>query len=328
MKKIIATGLVCALAISAAGCGEQVNETGVVMEPITTENGEAGTATETAPAQTETQTTAETTDNQTEAASGNLYEALKQGTGTIKYRKTNGRAGYLETYNVLEDGKSYTVDEIIKACETASGFYNEDGNPNVTYRDIDCGQDGVPELLVNIEFGASVNLTMIVKEIDNELVVCFDQDGGERYYVEVSDNGVIEASGSSAANVHSVDYSYVDGNGDYHFYYGVEETLTLYDEFYAYTSGLDYVTIPVEGLDADHIGIRDYYFEADYEKRNHMFNYFTLNDNYEDVTTDADYDDSNLLKQRFKEAGITTYTAAEMEQKLKDRAAEIGYPGK
>ena len=49
-------------------------------------------ATETAPAQTETQTTAETTDNQTEAASGNLYEALKQGTGTIKYRKTNGRA--------------------------------------------------------------------------------------------------------------------------------------------------------------------------------------------------------------------------------------------
>lgn len=298
MKKYIATGLVCALAISAAGCGEKAQETdseGLVMEPITTE-------------------------------SVNLYENLKQGTGTIKYRGTGDEVSYIKAYNVLEAGKSYTVDEIIKACE-ASGIYNEDGNPTVTYRDIDCGQDGVPELLVNIEFGAAVNLTMIVKEIDNELVMCFDQDGGERYYVEVSDNGVITAGGSSAANVHGVDYAYVDGNGDYHFYYGVEETITLYDDYYAFKSGEDYVTIPVEGLDGDHIGIRDYYFEAAFKDRNHMFNYFTVDDNYEDVTTDADYDDSNLLKQRFKEAGITTYTAAEMDQKLKDRAAEIGYPG-
>ena len=41
-----------------------------------------------------------------------------------------------------------------------------------------------------------------------------------------------------------------------------------------------------------------------------------------------DYDDSNELKKRFTEAGIKTYTRKEMEQKLTDRAKEIGYPQK
>ncbi|MCR5656369.1 MAG: hypothetical protein K6G06_02795 [Butyrivibrio sp.] len=316
MKKIIATSLICALAISAAGCGDKKIETASLTEPI--------------PEQSEAESTsenAEPTQEETAEVTSDLYEAFKQGTASVKYRGTGDRSGYIELSSILEVDKAYTLDEIIEACKTI-GVYNEDGNPNITYRSIDCGQDGVPELLVNIEFGAATNLTMIIKEINNELVMCFDQDGGERFYVEVSDNGVIEAGGASGANVHDMDYAFVDGNGDYIFYYGVTETLAPYDDYYAYKNGEDYVTIPVEGLDADHIGIRDYYFEADFTERNHMFNYYMIDDNYEDITTDADYDDSNLLKQRFNEAGINTYTKAEMDQMISDRATEIGYPEK
>ena len=81
----------------------------------------------------------------------------------------------------------------------------------------------------------------------------------------------------------------------------------------------------VDGLDVDHIGIRDYYFEADYEQRTHYYEYFMINDNYEDVTTDADYEDSNPVKQKFSECGVKTYTHDDIEALLNARAADIGY---
>ena len=85
--------------------------------------------------------------------------------------------------------------------------------------------------------------------------------------------------------------------------------------------------ISVDGLDGDHIAIDDYYFEADYEDREHYYTYYIVDDDYNDVTTEADYDDSNELKKRFAEKGIKTYSRKEMDKMIKDRAEEIGYPG-
>ena len=102
----------------------------------------------------------------------------------------------------------------------------------------------------------------------------------------------------------------------------------LYGDFYAYTSGEDYKLISTEGLDADHLGVREYYFEPEYEKREYYYTYFVMDDNYNDITKDEDFDDSNELKKRFAEAGIKTYTQKEIDQILKDRAARIGYPVK
>ena len=59
--------------------------------------------------------------------------------------------------------------------------------------------------------------------------------------------------------------------------------------------------------------------------RDHYYSYFVIDDNFNDVTTDADYDDSNELKKRFTDAGIKTYTKSEIDQMLKDRATQIGY---
>ena len=53
-----------------------------------------------------------------------------------------------------------------------------------------------------------------------------------------------------------------------------------------------------------------------------------MDDNYNDITKDEDFDDSNELKKRFAEAGIKIYTQKEIDQILKDRAAQIGYPVK
>ncbi len=260
------------------------------------------------------------------AAEGDLYEAFKKGTAKAKYRGTGDRASNLATATVLEKGKAYTLEEIEKAVEGADEYMELKVTGDVDFSLIDCGSDGDKELLVEIPFGDEFRLHMIIKEINGELVICYDQDSWSRSMVEVKPDGTIEGSGSGGAAIHIVDYAFVDAKGDYKYFYGCEETLTLYGDVYAYKKGEDYVTFTSEGLDQDHLGIRDYYFEADYAEREHYYSYFVVNDNYEDITSDADYDDSNELKKRFTEAGIKTYTQVEIDQMLKDRAGEIGYP--
>ena len=155
------------------------------------------------------------------------------------------------------EGKSYNMAEIVTAIADADGAFYAPALPEIQYSEIDCGEDGVPELLADAPFGDEFHLLMIIKEIDGELVICFDQDSWSRSYVEVKPNGVIEGEGSGGAAIHIVDHAFVDGKGEYKFY----------------------------------------------------------------------YDDSNELKKKFTDAGVKTYTKSEMDQMLKDRAAEIGYPG-
>ena len=179
-------------------------------------------------------------------------------------------------------------------------------------------------MLTETFFDPEFTLYMIIKDIDGELVICFDQDAWSRSDLQVEADGKISSGGSGGAAIHIVDYAFVDAKGDYKFFYGCEETLTLYNDIYLYDK-TDYQVLPVDGLDVDHIGIRDYYFEADYEQRTHYYEYFMINDNYEDVTTDADYEDSNPVKQKFNECGVKAYTHADIEALLNARAADIGY---
>ncbi len=334
MKKSVVTGVVCALVVAAAGCGSsdvQGNDAGVTTQPIS-ESG--ANATETGK---NTDQQADNTQNEAKpddkaegqadsnsGAAGDLYEAFKQGNASVKYRGTGDRTSYLDTTAALIVDESFTIDEIVNAIEARSEDMDLKLSSDVEYSMIDCGSDGVQELLAQAHFGDEFTLNMIIKEIGGELVMCWDQDSWSRSYVDVKSNGVIEGGGSSGAAVHSTEYAYVDANGDYKFYYGCEETLTLYGDFYAF-KGEDIAVIPTEGLDSDHLGVWDYCFDTDPTAREHFYSYFVIDDNFNDVTTDADYDDSNELKKRFAEAGIKTYTKTEIEQMLKDRAAQIGY---
>ena len=257
-----------------------------------------------------------------DAESGSsLYDDFKAGNAKAKYTGAGDRTSYLETSLCLEKGKSYTMDEIVSALEGSTDYKKAS---DTTYTMIDCGSDGVSEMLTETFFDPEFTLYMIIKDIDGELVICFDQDAWSRSDLQVEADGKISSGGSGGAAIHIVDYAFVDAKGDYKFFYGCEETLTLYNDIYLYDK-TDYQVLPVDGLDVDHIGIRDYYFEADYEQRTHYYEYFMINDNYEDVTTDADYEDSNPVKQKFAECGVKTYTHADIEALLNARAADIGY---
>lgn len=282
---------------------------------------------------TETTVTADTeisddSEDKTGADSGNaeqadLYAEFKAGTAKVRFTGSGERSSYLDLSSCLEIGEAYTVDELIAAIETVDPYLNTDLNGYITYQDIDCGSDGIPELLMMASFGDEFSVNIVIKEINGELVMCYDQDSWSRCYTEVSENGVIKTSGSSGASVHDYQEAIIDADGNYRFIYGCTENMTLFGDFYAEKVDHEIVVISTEGLDNEHIGVMDYYFEADYQERIHYYYIIGLDDDYTEIEWDDDYKGDVEIVSRFAEAGIELYTKAEVMNMLEERRAEL-----
>ncbi len=255
------------------------------------------------------------------------YKEFLEGTAKVKYRGTGDASTYMILSDVLEVGTSYTLDEIAEKLDASIEDMDitYDGNPEVGL--IDCGSDGKNELLVKLNFGgvAGDSLYMIIKEIDGELVICYNGDAGARYYIEVKENGVIEAAGSGGASVHYYDYSFVDANGDYIYYYGSEENIAPYDIYY-YKDG-EFESLNLDTSDGQNFEVYSVWFESNYQKRTKVYyTIYMLDENYEDITQDSDYTESNTYYKQLTDAGLTVITPDEIDELLKKRAEEIGYP--
>lgn len=255
------------------------------------------------------------------------YKEFLEGTAKVKYRGTGDASTYMILSDVLEVGTSYTLDEIAEKLDASSEDMDitYDGNPEVGL--IDCGSDGKNELLVKLNFGgvAGDSLYMIIKEIDGELVICYNGDAGARYYIEVKENGVIEAAGSGGASVHYYDYSFVDANGDYTYYYGAEENIAPYDIYY-YKDG-EFESLNLDTSDGQNFEVYSVWFESNYQKRTEVYyTIYMLDENYEDITQDSDYTESNTYYKQLTDAGFTVMTSDELDEMLEKRAEEIGYP--
>jgi len=333
MKKKILT-LVLSMAMIGtilSGCQKETPEESSAFENIDASD-KAETSESDQSATTETQPSDNTSDvaNETPASTGDLYEDFKTGAAKAKFTKSGDRGSYLVLSDILEDGQSYSLSEISDKL-ASSGDYSFKINGDATYRSIDCGNDGNKELLVSQEYtagdmgGEIFTLFMILKDMGGELKICYDQDMWSRSDVTINDDGTIYGSGSGGAALHVYDFAYVDAAGDYHFYYGSEENITPFGDFY-YNENGESKSISLEGLDTDHLIINTYYFEPDYEKRNDYISYNMIDDNYNLVTKDEDYTDANEVYKRLTENGIKVYKNFELANLLHDRAVEIGYP--
>ena len=264
------------------------------------------------------------TDDKVDAGSADLYSEFKAGTAKAKFTGAGERSSYLDLSSCLEVGESYTVDELVAAIETVDTYLKTDLNGYITYKDIDCGYDGMPELLMMASFGDEFSINIVFKEIDGELRICYDQDSWSRCYTEVSDTGFITTSGSSGASVHDYEDAFIDADGNYVFLYGFTENMTLFGDFYAFDADNESVAIPTEGLDIEHICIMDYYFEPDYQDRTHYYYCIGIDDDFSEVEWDEDYKGDEELVNRFSEAGVELYTKSEVLKMVEEKRAEYG----
>jgi hypothetical protein len=314
-----------------SGCGKETPEESSVFENIDASD-KAETSESDQSATTETLPSDNTSEgaNETPASTGDLYEDFKTGAAKAKFTKSGDRASYLTLSEILKDGESYSISEIVGGIENHDS-YSFKANGEGTFRSIDCGNDGNKELLYQQEFtagdmgGEIFTLFMILKDMGGELKICYDQDMWSRSDITINDDGTIYGSGSGGAALHVYDFAFVDAKGDYHFYYGSEENITPFGDFY-YNENGESKSLSLEGLDTDHLIINTYYFEPDYEKRNDYISYNMIDDNYNLVTKDEDYTDANEVYKRLTENGIKVYKNLELANLLHDRAVEIGYP--
>ena len=317
-----------ATAMVMAGCGakETENATWSSIENPAESKAEntTGKTTETASESTAENVTENGAGSAVENTDGLTYSDVENGTAKVKYTGKGDVPGYLELSQVLTVGESYTISEICDALKQIEDFQQD---AEITYSKVDCGSDGEEELLVEAQLGAGFGLDMIIKRINDELVICYDQSTTERSYVTVNADGTIESGGASAANIHDVDYAYVDASGEYKFFYGVSETLSLLETYDIY-KGDSVTSISTEGIDAEHMAVLEYYFEQNYEERNSFYSFYTFDDSYSEVETEAGKADIAELGVRFKDEGFLIYDSDGINAVLNERAQEIGYPGK
>ncbi|MBO6165206.1 MAG: hypothetical protein J6O17_02400 [Eubacterium sp.] len=258
-----------------------------------------------------------------------LYDSFSNNEAKVLYRGGEGirTATLFPLGQALEEGQSYTINQIVFLLKNLPSI-PDTFEPDIKYERIDCGQDGVQELLVDMISGSS-EMYMIIKDIDGELVLCYAEEftnskDASPHYIEYKLNPDCTTSRiMSEGKVDMTEYAIIDGNGDYHLYYGLKKTTTFYTTCYV-KNGDNSIEVSPDGLDSEHIVLYDYYFSDD----EHFMSYSMIDDNGNDITTDADYEDSNAIKKRFAESGVKTYSNKEIEEMLSERAKEIGYPAK
>lgn len=255
-----------------------------------------------------------------------LFTAFVEGSEKAKFRGTAEYGSYFLLSDFLTEGEFYNINEIIELAENYNQYMELKANVKPSKRLIDCGEDGTPELLCEIHFGAEFTLHMILKEIDDELVIIYNRDSWSRSDLKVMDNGTISSFGSSGATAHGGDFSYIDANGDYHFFYGYEDYGEPHD-YYAYDNKGEYVCLDFSNLDTESLMISSYWIDQFPEKRGaNYYILYEINDKYEVINSSELYQDSNPYKLVFNEAKIPVSTEKEVFERLKVKAEDIGYP--
>ncbi len=256
-----------------------------------------------------------------------LYNAFEVNKEKALYRGTGDTTSYLDTSLALKVGEYYTIDDIVLALSDygeGMGFVSQ--NP-ANFEIIDCGTDGIPELLATIDFEPEFTLYMIIKEIDGELVICYTGDGWSRNSITIHKDGTILSVGSGGANVVVASAECVNADGTYNYFYGVTETGSPTNEYYANTSKGDYKVINLDGIDLNNIFISGYYFTDDYNEREYYYTLFEMDDNRNDITSESTFKKCEELIKRFEKEGIKINTNEEIQEMLDERAAKINYIG-
>lgn len=221
--------------------------------------------------------------------------------------------------NTEDIGKTYTIQELLYI---PSDIWGNPGERYIKYSYIDCGNDGVNELAVNIvvagedgEYSEASYNYAIIKYIDGELRICATTESFYRTYGYITYYGGLTTGGSGGASTHYSSEAVVLADGSAYTIYescteGTPDFMTYWDNRFE-TAFENY---KASGGTSDYpIGIIQY----------------TINDNYiyapEVYSDDPLSDDANLFISCIKETGINIVSTEEMNSILQERYDYAGH---
>ena len=254
-----------------------------------------------------------------DAESEKLYQAFIDGTEPAQYDIDGDIAKYICLSEVLENGKSYTLNEI-KEKLSSEGQYGEGWLYEIQSEGyIDLGLDESYELCMDI--GASeFNLTLVVKNIDGKLKICFAGDSWSRNMTVVKYSGYVESYGSGGANYHGGQTGYIDANGKYHFWYRSTEEGILPDDDGKLTHN--------DQLIGENIGmyLESFSFERSYEGKEYQYVYIVDSEGREDVDVDLSQPGNayEMAQKAIESSGNTYISDTEAKALMDEQRKTIG----
>ncbi|SCX95177.1 hypothetical protein [Butyrivibrio sp. INlla14] len=248
-----------------------------------------------------------------------LYQAFIDGTEPAQYDIDVDIAEYICLSEVLENGKSYTLNEI-KEKLSSEGQYGEGWLYEIQSEGyIDLGLDESYELCMDI--GASeFNLTLVVKNIDGKLKICFAGDSWSRNMTVVKYSGYVESYGSGGANYHGGQTGYIDANGKYHFWYRSTEEGILPDDDGKLTHN--------DQLIGENIGmyLDSFSFDRSYEGKEYQYVYIVDSEGREDVDVDLSQPGNayEMAQKAIESSGNTYVSDTEAKALMDEQRKTIG----
>lgn len=283
------------------------------------------------------ETTVETTAETEPVVNDNLYENFLNNEVTVTIGSDNNFGEYLDISELY--GQQLTIEQLTNGIiASLSDEYNESELRAITYSYIDCGMDGVPELILNIAVASNDTWvkTFFIKEFDGELKTIYSDLSWSRSNREYNVNGYIKEDGSAGAAVHVYDKSFIDGDGNYHFIYTDTSTTSL-NQGPAYVNGSP-LTVPSEYVDGEDIAFLEFDFDKD-ESTPSVYTFIHYNtDEFEDVIdgsyssyfycgVDKDesyYKEGNGLYDFYISKGVDIVSISDIDQMIADKEKAEG----
>lgn len=130
---------------------------------------------------------------------------------------------------LYKKGSEYTLSEVLDIV-TANYFqYSKNKKIEfINYRYIDCGKDGVNELVLRFngmdiyEMDDDSTLVYIIKYIDGKLSLCYCYETWARSDSTMNQYGYYQSGGSNGATNHGTEYGLIDKDGNWQFIVSIE----------------------------------------------------------------------------------------------------------
>lgn len=353
--KTIAGAMVATIVLSGCDSSQislEADEaaTEVSKEDVSVEKDEAATEESVEDASTKDASVEENTDDATldessddedsdESASldnSELYEAFIDGSEKVYFNEEDDILPYRYQQN-LNYGEGYTVDELIEGSLASCYKYDDSkGDPTFESKYIDCGNDGIKELVVEVRFPGLENDEYeeseeyldewVIKDIDGKLVAKYYGYTAHYWYTSINEYGYVSVNTVGAyLGVLTEQFGFLDENADWVLYYNYYYYLDMDD--YVREKGNKGLILDCSSDDWNEMQVEEYVFDekapyTDSEKTGFMTYYKYDNDGI--IDDDSIYEDSSIYKQTFDEAGVNTCPRSEVEERLEKRREEIG----
>ncbi|SDB22765.1 hypothetical protein SAMN02910298_01104 [Pseudobutyrivibrio sp. YE44] len=257
--------------------------------------------------------------------SASLYDGFLNNTVTATFHSNGDISQYVEFSEFLKDGHSYSLNDIVSKI-TEEGQYGEGWTyESSTDTYIDCGLDGNIEMIVSLLFDDEFTPSLVIKNIDGKLNICFTGTSWSRCETSVYYTGEVCSFGSGGATYHGGEYGYIDALGKYNFWY------SEWDEGYGdrdndnqlhYFYDVDHTINGADLLDI----LRINFVSSSDEKNDYYYIHLTDSDynEIEDDPTNPDNPYDIVRDILINEQGYNVISPEEAEKMITEKRRAIG----